>query len=148
MRLLLDTQALLWWLGDAAELGQAARNAIGDGANTVFVSAASAWEMEIKRALGKLRSPEDLEETLMAERFLELPVRFAHTAALRALPGLHRDPFDRMLIAQATVEGLTVVTFDRTILFHAHCRAPAQCAADEVHSRPLTGLNALKPGRS
>ena len=112
MRLLLDTQALLWWLGDAAELGPAARNAIGDGANTVFVSAASAWEMEIKRALGKLRSPEDLEETLMAERFLELPVRFAHTAALRALPSLHRDPFDRLLVAQAGVERLTIVTSD------------------------------------
>ena len=66
MRLLLDTQALLWWLGDAAELGQAARNAIGDGANTVFVSAASAWEMEIKRALGKLRSPENHQVPVLA----------------------------------------------------------------------------------
>ena len=112
MRLLLDTQALLWWLGDAAELGQAARNAIGDGANTVFVSAASAWEMEIKRVLGKLRSPENLAENLMAERFLELPVRFVHTVVLRALPSLHRDPFDRLLVAQAGVERLTIVTSD------------------------------------
>ncbi|HOC01036.1 MAG TPA: type II toxin-antitoxin system VapC family toxin [Verrucomicrobiota bacterium] len=114
MKLLLDTQALLWWLGDSAQLSEAARSAIGDGNNGVFVSAASAWEMEIKRALGKLRTPENLEETLTQERFVELPVRFAHTAALRALPGLHRDPFDRLLIAQATVEGLTIVTSDRT----------------------------------
>ena len=112
MRLLLDTQALLWWLGDAAELGQRVRNAIGDGANTVFVSAASAWEMEIKRALGKVRSPENLEETPRVERFLELPVRFAHTAALRTLPSLHRGPFDRLLVAQARVERLTIVTSD------------------------------------
>lgn len=112
MKLLLDTQALLWWLGDSTELGETARSAIGDGNNVVFVSAASAWEMEIKRALGKLRTPENLAETLAGERFIELPVRFAHTAALRALPGLHRDPFDRMLIAQAEVEHLTVVTSD------------------------------------
>lgn len=113
MKFLLDTQALLWWLGDFAQLSEAARSAIGDGNNTVFVSAASAWEMETKRALGKLRTPENLEEILIEQRFAELPVRFAHTAALRALPGLHRDPFDRMLIAQATVEGLTIVTSDR-----------------------------------
>ncbi|HOY58774.1 MAG TPA: type II toxin-antitoxin system VapC family toxin [Verrucomicrobiota bacterium] len=114
MKLLLDTQALLWWLADSAQLSEPARSAIGDGNNTVFVSAASAWEMEIKRGLGKLRTPENLQETLTQERFVELPVRFAHTAALRALPDLHQDPFDRMLIAQATVEGLTVVTSDRT----------------------------------
>ena len=69
MKLLLDTQALLWWLSDSTQLSQAARTAIGDGTNTVFVSAASAWEMEIKSALGKLRVPDNLEETLAKERF-------------------------------------------------------------------------------
>jgi PIN domain nuclease of toxin-antitoxin system len=112
MNLLLDTQALLWWLADSSELGKAARAAIGDGANTVFVSAASAWEMEIKRALGKLRIPDNIEATLAAERFLELPIRIAHTAALRQLPALHRDPFDRLLVAQAKIEALAVVTSD------------------------------------
>jgi PIN domain nuclease of toxin-antitoxin system len=112
MNLLLDTQALLWWLGDDPQLGTAARGAIADGGNTVFVSAASAWEMEIKRALGKLRTPENLADTLANERFIELPVSFAHAAAIRALPDLHRDPFDRMLIAQAKVERLTIVTSD------------------------------------
>lgn len=112
MKLLLDTQALLWWLGDSPALGAVARRSIADGGNTVFVSAASAWEIELKRALGKLRAPENLRETLADERFLELPVGFAHATALRALPALHRDPFDRMLIAQARVEHLTVVTSD------------------------------------
>jgi PIN domain nuclease of toxin-antitoxin system len=74
MKLQLDTQALLWWLGDSAELGERARSAIGEGNNLVFVSAASAWEIEIKRALGKLDAPENLAETLAGERFIELPV--------------------------------------------------------------------------
>lgn len=112
MKLLLDTPALLWWLGDDPQLGAAARSAIANGGNTVFVSAASAWEIEIKRALGKLRAPDNLAGTLAGERFLELPVSFAHAAALRGLPALHRDPFDRMLVAQATVERLTIVTAD------------------------------------
>jgi PIN domain nuclease of toxin-antitoxin system len=112
MKLLLDTQALLWWLSDSTQLSQAARTAIGDGTNTVFVSAASAWEMEIKSALGKLRVPDNLEETLAKERFFELPIRITHATALRRLPAIHRDPFDRLLIAQAQVESLTVVTSD------------------------------------
>lgn len=112
MRLLLDTQALLWWLADSPKLGRAARAAIGEGNNTVFVSAASAWEMAIKSALGKLRAPDDLKAALKAERFLELPIQIAHAAALQQLPALHRDPFDRMLVAQARTENLTVVTSD------------------------------------
>ncbi len=112
MKLLLDTQALLWWLADSPELSQEARTAIGDGNNTVFVSAASAWEMEIKRALGKLRAPQNLADTLAAERFVELPVRIVHTFGLRSLPPVHRDPFDRLLAAQARIERLFVVTSD------------------------------------
>ena len=112
MNLLLDTQVLLWWLADSKELGKEARAAIQDGNNTIFVSAASAWEIEIKRALGKLRSPENLESTLVSGQFLELPVKIAHSVALRRLPAIHRDPFDRMLAAQAHVERLRVVTSD------------------------------------
>ena len=112
MRLLLDTQALLWWLADSPKLSKPARAAIQEGSNTVYVSAASAWEMEIKSALGKLRAPDDLKATLEAGRFLELPVQIVHTAALRQLPAHHRDPFDRMLVAQAQTENLTVVTSD------------------------------------
>jgi PIN domain nuclease of toxin-antitoxin system len=112
MRLLLDTQVLLWWLADSPQLRQAARSLIGDGNNTIYVSAASAWEIEIKRALGKLRAPDNLEETLARERFLELPVQITHTTTLRTLPPVHRDPFDRLLVAQAQCERLSLVTSD------------------------------------
>src|SRR5262245_22252015 len=112
MRLLLDTQIVLWWLEGGECLSAAAAAAITAAANTVFVSAASAWEMEIKRALGKLRSPEDLAAQLVHHRFLELPVRIAHTSALGRLPMLHRDPFDRLIVAQAIAEQLTIVSAD------------------------------------
>jgi PIN domain nuclease of toxin-antitoxin system len=112
MKVLLDTQALLWWLSDSPHLGREARSVIADGGTTVYVSAVSAWEMEIKSALGRLRTPDNLEVTLAKERFLELPVRIVHTTALRDLPSLHRDPFDRLLIAQARVEHLILVTSD------------------------------------
>jgi len=90
MKLLLDTQVLLWWLADSPHLRQAARNLIADGNNTIYVSAASAWEIEIKRAQGKLRAPDNLEETLARERFLELPVQITHTTTLRTLPPVAR----------------------------------------------------------
>lgn len=112
MRLLLDTHALLWALGLPDELQPEARLAIEDIRNDVFVSAASAWEIAIKRALGRLDAPSDLVEAIRAVGFGELPIRVAHALAVERLPPLHRDPFDRMLIAQAVVEGLTIVTRD------------------------------------
>jgi PIN domain nuclease of toxin-antitoxin system len=112
MRLLLDTQVVLWWLEGGARLSPPVTAAISSAANAVFVSAASAWEMEIKRALGKLRSPEDLADQLAHHRFLELPVRITHTSTLRRLPTLHRDPFDRLIVAQAIAERLTIVSAD------------------------------------
>lgn len=112
MRLLLDTQVVLWWLEGGKQLSAPVTTAIGTAANTVFVSAASAWEMEIKRALGKLRTPDDLAGQLAHHRFLELPVRIAHTTTLRGLPRLHRDPFDRLIVAQAIAERLTIVSAD------------------------------------
>jgi PIN domain nuclease of toxin-antitoxin system len=112
MRLLLDTHALLWWLADDAQLGIAARAQITDAANTVFVSAASAWEIEIKRALGKLEAPSDLADVLQHNSFESLPMTLAHAILAGRLPLHHGDPFDRMLIAQAAAEQLLIVTKD------------------------------------
>ena len=112
MTLLLDTHALLWWLDDPALLSDEARGAIGDGRNVVFVSAAVAWEIAIKSGLGKLDAPADLESAMASNRFRPLPVTIAHALAVRDLPPHHRDPFDRLLIAQAIQEGLRLVSRD------------------------------------
>ncbi len=112
MRLLLDTNALLWWLADES-LSAQARDAVADPANLVVVSAASAWEISIKKALGKLAAPDDLEQQVDAGGFSPLPISIAHAIAAGQLPRHHEDPFDRMLIAQAFAEGLTIVTRDK-----------------------------------
>ena len=112
MRLLLDTHALLWWLADEGLTAQA-REAIADPANLVAVSAASAWEISIKKALGKLAAPDDLEQQVQTGGFVPLPISIAHGIAAGQLPRHHEDPFDRMLIAQAVAEGLTIVTRDK-----------------------------------
>lgn len=111
--LLLDTHVLLWWLGDDDRLPERMRAAVADGDNEVFVSAASAWEMSIKAALGKLTVPEDLGEELQRQGFTELPVTVDDGLAAGALPRHHEDPFDRMLIAQATRRGLRLLSVDR-----------------------------------
>ena len=113
MTLLLDTHALLWWLDDPQHLSKAARKAITDGKNTVYVSAAVVWEIAIKRSLGKLDAPHDLEGAMASNRFLPLPVTIPHALAVEMLPGHHRDPFDRLLIAQAVAEDLVIVTTER-----------------------------------
>lgn len=112
MRLLLDTHALLWWLADA-ELAPQAREKIADPANTVAVSAVSAWEISIKKALGKLSAPGDLLEQVQASDFSPLPIAIDHALAAGQLPRHHEDPFDRMLIAQAQLEQMTIVTRDK-----------------------------------
>lgn len=112
MRLLLDTHALLWWLADEG-LNDQARDAIADPVNLVMVSAASAWEISIKKALGKLSAPDDLERQLDESGFVPLAISVAHGIAAGQLPRHHDDPFDRMLIAQAFGEGLTIVTHDK-----------------------------------
>jgi PIN domain nuclease of toxin-antitoxin system len=113
VRLLLDTHALLWWLADEG-LNAPARDAIADPANLVAVSAASAWEISIKKALGKLAAPDDLEQQVQEGGFVALPISLAHGVAAGRLPHHHEDPFDRMLIAQAIAEGLTIVTRDKS----------------------------------
>lgn len=112
MNLLLDTHVVLWALTDDPHLAPEARAAIGDGRNQVFVSAVSAWEITIKRALGKLAAPDDLVLQLSAARFEGLDVRIEHALAVGGLPDHHHDPFDRLLVAQAQMTALTIVTHD------------------------------------
>ena len=112
MRLLLDTSALLWWLADEG-LTARARDAVADPENLVVVSAVSAWEISVKKALGKLAAPDDLEHQVQAGGFTPLPITTAHGVAAGQLARHHDDPFDRMLIAQALAEGLTIVTRDK-----------------------------------
>ena len=115
MRLLLDTHAVLWALGEPALLSHDAFDAIADARNDVYVSAVSAWEVAIKRALGKLVAPNDLEAMITSEGFSPLPITFHHAESAGALPPHHADPFDRMLIAQAQSERLILVTRDACI---------------------------------
>ena len=115
MNLLLDTHALLWWLGDPASLSSRAREAIADPENTVFLSAVVVWEIRIKEAIGRLELPEEFREVLDEQPFVVLPVTVEHAHAVGRLPAIHRDPFDRMLVAQALCERLTIVTRDGSI---------------------------------
>lgn len=112
MILLLDAHVLLWWLSADAGLKPDARAAIADPANDVVVSAASIWELEIKRAAGKLRPPEALLDAVEAEGMSALPITGRDATEAAALPLHHRDPFDRMLIAQARRLDATIVTRD------------------------------------
>ncbi|MEW6501301.1 MAG: type II toxin-antitoxin system VapC family toxin [Thermodesulfobacteriota bacterium] len=125
-RLLLDTHALLWWLADDPALGPTARALIADGENEIYVSAASTWEIGMKKALGKLEAPDHLTELLVEERLLPLPITLAHGEAAGGLPDHHRDPFDRMLVAQAQAEGLIILTADTSIARYGVSTIPAQ----------------------
>lgn len=119
MRLLLDTHALLWWLAGDAQLSPAAREAIGNPAHEVFVSAASAWEVATKHRLGKLPGAGplvvDFAREVRRQGFQPLPITLEHGQVAGQLPGPHRDPFDRMLVAQAREEKLAVVSNDAAL---------------------------------
>ena len=110
MNLLLDTQVLIWW-DEGRRLAAEARRAIAD-ADSIYVSAASAWEVAIKTGLGRLRPIRTVEQAAEESGFLELPVTFRHAERVGELPPHHRDPFDRLLIAQAGAEELILVTRD------------------------------------
>lgn len=114
MRLLLDSHVVLWWLDGSDRLAGQARAAIASGP-AVFVSVATIWEMAIKRSIGKIVTDLDLAAEVAAEGFHALPITFRHAVAAGQLERHHRDPFDRMLVAQAQHEGLTIVTADRHI---------------------------------
>lgn len=115
MNLLLDTHVVLWWLSDDPTLSDAARSAIADPENTVFLSAVVVWEIRIKQGIGKLDLPENFGAVLAEQRFPELAVTVQHADAIAVLPAIHRDPFDRLLVAQAMVEKMTIVTRDSAI---------------------------------
>ena len=114
-RFLLDTHVVLWALAEPAKLARPARSALEDAQNEVLVSVVSAWEIAIKRALGKLDAPDDLEAAIRMQGFEPLLLTFHHAAQAGGLPPHRRDPFDRMLIAQAQAEGLILVTRDSNI---------------------------------
>jgi PIN domain nuclease of toxin-antitoxin system len=115
LRILLDTHLILWWLANSPSLSEQARILIGDPANTVFVSAVSLWEIWLKESLGKLRLPSDFESKLAAESFENLPLTAAQARQVALLLWHHRDPFDRMLVAQAQAEGLIFLTADDAV---------------------------------
>ena len=111
MRILIDAHILLWCLEDSPKLTVAARQLIEDPDNEIYVSKATAWEIEIKRMLGKLTIADDFMERI-DEGFCWLPIELRHIKELRALPSIHRDPFDRMLVAQAKCESMTLLSHD------------------------------------
>ena len=119
MRVLLDTHVLLWWFFDDDDLSQPARSAIAEPANDILVSTASAWEISTKHRLGKLPEAQevirDLPGLLRRARFEVLPIELEHAFRAGALPGVHRDPFDRMLIAQSQLERLVLASADQLL---------------------------------
>lgn len=136
MRLLLDTHVLLWWLDDNPALSAEARDLISLGENEVYVSAISAAEIAIKSSVGKLRIPSDLEQQLDRNAFAPLPLRVRHGLAVETLPLHHRDPFDRLLIAQARCEDLTLATADRMFAAYDIRIVDAGGALDSGDRRP------------
>jgi len=113
VRLLLDSHVVLWWLMDDHRLGARARAAISD-ANEVAISVATPWELGIKQRLGKLELPDDFVAAIAGDDFRLLPIELEHVVAAAALPLHHRDPFDRVLVAQARSDALTLVSADRS----------------------------------
>jgi PIN domain nuclease of toxin-antitoxin system len=120
MNLLLDTHAFLWWVTDDAKLSPIARQAIANPDNTVFFSVVSAWEITIKQGTGKLTLPEPAEtyipSRLKSNQFSTLPVHLFHVLQIASLPDLHRDPFDRLLVAQSQVESIPIISIDQFVV--------------------------------
>ena len=115
MSFLLDSHVSLWWLEDSPKIGGKLRGILADPQVRVLVSAASVWEIGMKQALGKLRAPESVVDLMQEEGFEELAITARHAEAAARLPPLHRDPFDRMLVARADFDQLTLVTYDGAI---------------------------------
>jgi len=115
MRFLVDAHALLWALGEPSALSPAARDAIADPSNLIVVSSVSLWECAIKASIGKLELPEDFFDSVPEAGYEVMPIRISHLKAYRTLPMHHRDPFDRILVAQARAEALTLISRDSEI---------------------------------
>jgi len=119
VKILLDTHAFLWWITDDASLSKLAREIMGDGENTLFLSAASAWEIAIKARLGRLKTPAQpdrfIAEQMLQNAMQSLPIQISHALHVYHLPLHHQDPFDRMLVAQAKLENLTLLSSDQQI---------------------------------
>lgn len=114
MRVLLDTHILLWWLADDRKLARNARDIIANPGNDILVSSASAWEITIKAGLRRIEIElDDIEDAIAKNGFVTLPIGIRHALTAGRLPAIHRDPFDRMLVAQASVEELRLLTHDR-----------------------------------
>ena len=112
MNYLLDTHTLLWWLNNDPKLSTSAKTVIANSENIIFVSAVSAWEISIKKTIGKLSAPDNLEEAIAVNCFEPLLINIEHGLKAGSLPSYHNDPFDRMLIAQAMIENLIIITRD------------------------------------
>ena len=115
MKLLLDTHASLWWLSDDDRIGEHVARHLTDDTNQVLLSGVVVWEVAIKRSLGKLDAPDDLVSILLGAGAQPLPVTLDHAAAVETLPWHHRDPFDRMLVAQALTEDAAIVSRDEPL---------------------------------
>lgn len=116
MNILLDTNAFLWAIANPKKIPQHIADIIIDPSNTVYYSVVNVWEVSIKRALGKLNMPNNIEQEIKIHDFSELQIKTSHVSAVELLPPIHKDPFDRMLVAQAIIEKLTIVTGDKNIL--------------------------------
>jgi PIN domain nuclease of toxin-antitoxin system len=119
MRLLLDTHTFLWWVEDSPRLPRRFHAAIAEPANDVFVSAVTVWEIAIKRRTGRIAFSGGIVEEIRSHGFQPLPIALGHTEAVEDLPVFHRDPFDRMLVAQAMVEEIILLTVDAQIIKYA-----------------------------
>ena len=115
MKLLLDTHAALWWLSDDERLGAVSADLMTDASNQVLLSAAVVWEVAIKRSLNKLEAPSDFAATLLGAGAQPLAIGVNHAEAVGELPWHHRDPFDRLLVAQATIEQAVLVSDDEAL---------------------------------
>ncbi|MGB6300531.1 MAG: type II toxin-antitoxin system VapC family toxin [Rivularia sp. (in: cyanobacteria)] len=113
MKFLLDTNTLIWWLANDATLSQTAIKIIANPDNLIFVSAASAWEIAIKKQIGKLNIPDDLETQIEQNEFQALSITLSHAAYIEKLPLHHKDPFDRIIISQAICENMKIITRDK-----------------------------------
>jgi PIN domain nuclease of toxin-antitoxin system len=125
VRILLDTHVAFWWFNDVDRVGHDARVAIQDSSNDVWMSAASVWEVGIKRAVGRLEIPTPLDEAARETGVMELAVTWAHARTAAELPLLHGDPFDRMLVAQAQLEELVLLTRDPLVRQYDVATMPA-----------------------